>query len=130
MTPDTNLLIRVVVLDDENQTALARAELETADRVVLTIPALCEFCWVLRSRYQFRPNQIAEAVIALAEASNVLVEAPALNAGLAMLSAGGDFADGVIAQQGHGMGSRTFVSFDRTAVRLVQRAGFAARAPL
>lgn len=129
MTPDTNLLIRVVVLDDARQTEQARAELDTAETVFLTLPTLCEFCWVLRSRYRFLPQQIAGAITALAEARNVFVDTSALSAGLSMLEAGGDFADGVIAEQGHRLGSHAFVSFDRAAVRLLNRVGFTARSP-
>ncbi len=37
-------------------------------------------------------------------------------AGLLMLDAGGDFADGVIAWEGKRLGGETFASFDKKAV--------------
>jgi predicted nucleic-acid-binding protein len=54
---------------------------------------------------------------------NVMVNRPAVEAGLAVLDAGGDFADGVIAFDGRFHGGETFVSFDRKAVKLLQGQG-------
>ena len=42
------------------------------------------------------------------------------DAGLAMLRAGGDFADGVIAFEGDLLGGTEFVSFDQQAVKLLK----------
>jgi predicted nucleic-acid-binding protein len=41
------------------------------------------------------------------------VNRPAAEAGLALLDAGGDFADGVIAYEGSWLGADAFVSFDK-----------------
>jgi predicted nucleic-acid-binding protein len=54
----------------------------------------------------------------------------AVEAGLAMLEAGGDFADGVIAYSGRWLGGETFVSFDKEAVRLLAAQGQAAQIPV
>ena len=48
---------------------------------------------------------------------------PATEAGLSLLEAGGDFADGVIAYEGAWLGAETFVSFDKKAVCLLNRQG-------
>jgi predicted nucleic-acid-binding protein len=58
---------------------------------------------------------------------NVVVNRPATEAGLAMLEAGGDFADGVIAYEGSWLGADTFISFDKKAVRLIEAQGKSAR---
>jgi predicted nucleic-acid-binding protein len=58
---------------------------------------------------------------------NVVVNRPATEAGLAMLEAGGDFADGVIAYEGRWLGADTFTSFDKKAVRLIEAQGKSAR---
>ncbi|MGT2464641.1 hypothetical protein ACVOMV_02800 [Mesorhizobium atlanticum] len=42
---------------------------------------------------------------------------------MAVLDAGGEFADGVIAFDGQWLGGETFVSFDRKAVKLVEGQG-------
>ena len=57
----------------------------------------------------------------------VVANRPAAEAGLAMLDAGGDFADGVIAYEGNWLGAETFVSFDKRAVRLLEEQGKSAR---
>ena len=46
---------------------------------------------------------------------------------MALLAAGGDFADGVIAYEGNWLGGDAFASFDKQAVRLVEAQGGAAR---
>ncbi len=51
------------------------------------------------------------------------VDRPAVEAGLVVLEAGGDFADGVIAFDGRRLGGWTFASFDRKAVELVAASG-------
>ena len=60
-------------------------------------------------------------------AVNVVVDRPAVDAGLAVLDAGGDFADGVIAYEGSLIGGETFVSFDKGAVSLLIKQGRKAR---
>ena len=64
-------------------------------------------------------------VRALVAAGHVRLDRPAVEAGLALLEAGGDFADGVIAHQGQWLGGDTFVSFDRQAVALLREQGVA-----
>ena len=49
-----------------------------------------------------------------------------MEAGLAQLEAGDDFADAVIAHEGQWLGGHIFVSFDRQAVALLQKRGVAA----
>jgi predicted nucleic-acid-binding protein len=55
------------------------------------------------------------------------VNRPAAEAGLAVLDAGGDFADGVIAFEGAQLGGEIFVSFDTNAVRILRGRGESAR---
>ena len=57
----------------------------------------------------------------------VVIDRPAVEAGLAVLRAGGDFADGVIAWQGAAMGGESLVTFDRDAVRVLTKVGMRAR---
>ena len=57
------------------------------------------------------------------ETRNVVANRPAVEAGLSVLDAGGDFADGAIAYEGAWLGAETFVSFDKKAVCLLNRQG-------
>ncbi|HLG80334.1 MAG TPA: type II toxin-antitoxin system VapC family toxin [Bradyrhizobium sp.] len=129
ITADTNVLVRAIAGDDPRQSKLAQAELAKADLVAVTLPALCELVWVLSQGYKVSTSDIAEAIRRLIDAANVMVNRPAVEAGLALLNAGGDFADGVIAYEGSWLGADIFVSFDKKAVKLMQAQGEAARLP-
>ena len=123
ITADANVLIRTIIGDHPGQTAAARAALKGADRVAMPLPALCEVVWVLGRTYRKKPAEIASVIRVLLNDARVDVDAAAVNAGLAMLDAGGGFADGVIAFEGKRLGGDVFVTFDRQAARLVQAAG-------
>ena len=123
ITADTNILVRAVVADDKKQARAAARLLKTAELIAITLPCLCEFVWVLRRVYQLAQEDISVALEALLNADNVAVNRPAVDAGLAMLKAGGDFADGLIAYEGTWLGGETFVSFDKRAVSLLADQG-------
>lgn len=127
-TVDTNVLVRAVVEDDRKQAIAAARFLRNAELIAVSLPCLCELVWVLRSVYDFGREEIAETVEALLDAKNVVVNRPAADAGLAVLRAGGDFADGAIAWEGRWLGGDTFVSFDRKAVARMKELGEAATA--
>ena len=129
ITPDTNVLVRVLVGDDAEQTKAAQAILKKADTVAISISALCELTWVLSRGYETSAENIASSIRHFINASNVIVNRPLAEAGLALLDAGGDFADGIIAHEGYWLGAETFVSFDKKAVRLVEASGGMARLP-
>jgi predicted nucleic-acid-binding protein len=127
ITADTNVLVRAMIGDDEQQSALAQAELAAAELVAIALPSLCELVWVLSRGYKVTSNEIADAIRRLTHAANVVVNRPAVEAGLALLDAGGDFADGVIAYEGRWLGGETFVSFDKKAVKRLTAQSKAAR---
>ena len=127
ISPDSNILIRFTVRDDPEQAAVARRVLDEATSIVLAIPCLCEFVWVLRRAYRFSAADVQSALVTLLDAQNVILDRPAVEAGIAFLEAGGDFADGVIAYQTRWMGAEVFVSFDRKAVELSNARGYPAR---
>lgn len=129
ITADTNILVRVVTEDDPVQSRRAQDMLAKAALVALPLSALTELCWVLERVYGFAKSDVARAVRTLTNAANSAVDIPAVESGLMVLDAGGDFADGVIAQEGLWLGAETFVSFDRKAIRLLQAAGLNAREP-
>lgn len=123
ISPDTNILVRAVVRDDEKQGRAAAKLLKDAELIAVSLPCLCEFVWVLRRVYNFGLHDISAALTALLDAGNVVVNRPAVDAGLAILNAGGDFADGLIAYEGNWLGGEIFVSFDKKAVSLIGRQG-------
>lgn len=106
ITVDTNVLVRTVVHDDPIQAAVAETHLHKASVIAVSIPTF--------------------AIRALLDTENLAVNRPAAEAGLAILDAGGDFADGAIAHEGNWLGGEIFVSFDRQAVSLLAAQGQAA----
>jgi predicted nucleic-acid-binding protein len=123
ITADTNVLVRAAVLDEPKQSAVAVAALLEAEMVAATVPALCEFVWVLMHGYKRSAAEVAAALHKLVESASVVVDRPSVEAGLAILERGGDFADGVIAFEGRRTGGRVFTSFDRDAVALIDATG-------
>jgi predicted nucleic-acid-binding protein len=120
---DTNVLLRFVLDDDPVQYKLALEIIERAEAVVVTNVALCEMAWVLRSRYDVSRENIAATIARLRETQNTVLDSAAVEAGLSMLEAGSDFADGVIAYEGRRLGGETFVSFDQKAVAALDGQG-------
>lgn len=127
ITADTNILVRAATLDDPGQAARAAAVLREAETVVVTSASLCELAWVLMQGYRWSSAEAAAIIGRLIASDNVEFDRPAVEAGLAMLERGGDFADGVIAFEGRRLGGPVFTSFDRKAVRMVEEAGGEAR---
>jgi predicted nucleic-acid-binding protein len=123
ITADTNVLVRAAVADDPQQAEIAADLLSRAELIAVPLPVLCEFVWVLLRRYGRSATEIAASIRDLADSANVRCDRPAVEAGLAVFEAGGDFADGVIAFEGQRLGGEVFVSFDRDAIALIADSG-------
>jgi predicted nucleic-acid-binding protein len=115
---DTNVLIRAFVEDDIKQSKLAKATLQ-GQQVAVPATALCELVWVLRRQYKIPASEITLFLRGLLETANIYLDRGSVSAGLLMMEAGGDFADGVIDYEGRVLGGDSFISFDKRAVRLL-----------
>jgi predicted nucleic-acid-binding protein len=124
---DTNILARAVLQDDPEQGRAAGKLLKDASLIAVSLPCLCELVWILRRGAKLSTDDTALTIRDLLDAEKVVMNRPAVEAGLAVLKAGGDFADGVIAHEGAWLGGESFVSFDKQAVELVTQQGQAAR---
>jgi predicted nucleic-acid-binding protein len=120
VTLDTNVLVRLATQDDAAQAAKALKVLQNATLLAVPTPALCELVWVLLRGYRYTPVQVAQAVRTLIQVRHVVCHTPAVLAGLAVLEAGGDFADGAIAYEGELLGGPEFVTFDQQAAKLLK----------
>lgn len=127
ITADSNVLIRAAVQDNLHQARQAAKALAEADLIAVPVPVLCEFVWVLRRGYKKSTTDVSDAIRRLMKSANVVMNRPAVEAGLSVLDAGGDFADGAIAYEGEWLGAEEFVSFDTKAVSLLQAQGRRAR---
>jgi predicted nucleic-acid-binding protein len=120
VTLDSNVLVRLATQDDPAQAAKALQVLQNATLIAVPTPALCELVWVLLRGYRYTPVQVAQAVRTLIQVRHVVCHTPAVLAGLAVLEAGGDFADGAIAYEGELLGGPEFVTFDHQAAKLLK----------
>jgi predicted nucleic-acid-binding protein len=121
------LLLRAILRDDAHQTQVAAQALREAELIAVSTSALCEFAWVLKRGFKKPAVQIAQAIERLMLSPKVVLNRPAVEAGLALLAAGGDFADGIIAYEGMWLGAEEFVSFDEKAVSLLKSQGIRTR---
>lgn len=124
---DTNVLLCAVVGDDAKQSRAAIRAMEQAETIVVSQHALCELVGVLNRRYEVSRADIAATIRQLRDTKNIVMDRPAVEAGLAFLNMGGDFADGAIAYEGAWLGGEPSVSFDKKAVALLSTQGHKAR---
>jgi len=127
---DTNILARAILGDDPRQSALARRLLREASLIAVSSACLCELVWVLRRSAKLSKEDVAAAVRALLNTGNVVMDRPAVEAGLMILEDGGDFADGIMAYESQWLGGEMFMSFDEQAVALLSRRGVSAEVPV
>jgi predicted nucleic-acid-binding protein len=121
---DTNVVVRLVVADDADQTARARGLIEQTlsreEPVLVSLLVLLECEWVLRSRYGFSRAALMSIFRALLEARELSFEdEPALEEALFHWkdSACG-FSDCLIAAHNRQMGCRATATFHAKAARL------------
>jgi len=115
---DTNVVLRYLLDDDARQAATARKLVRQAKRLVIPVPVLCEVAWILSRSLKIDKAKVADAIEALVKSPKVEADRATVLAGLAFLRAGGDFADGAIAQEGNDMGGNVFATFDKQAATL------------
>lgn len=120
---DTNVLARAVLQDDKKQGEVASKILREASLIAISLPCLCELVWILRRGAKLSKEDVAEMLRDLLATSNIVMNRPAVEAGLAILEAGGDFADGIIAYEGNWLGGEIFISFDKLAIDLLKKNG-------
>jgi predicted nucleic-acid-binding protein len=123
ITADTNVLVRILMNESASESPRAIDALRNAERIVLTLPMLCELVWVLGRGYRIPRAVIANAIRSIISGGITSVDQPAVRAGLAIMDAGGDFADGVIAFEGRRLGGDVFMTFDKQAAKLIAAEG-------
>lgn len=129
ITLDTNILVRAATEDEPRQAEIAARMLRDAEIIAVPTPCLCEFVWVLGRTYKLDRRFIANALRRLLDSPTVKTNFAAAEVGLAVYEQGGDFADGVMAFEGAQLGANSFASFDRDAIRILERQGYSAFVP-
>jgi predicted nucleic-acid-binding protein len=116
---DTNVLVRFLVEDDEQQSAEASRLIERAAESAkpLFVPqiVLCELVWVLSYAYRRRREEIVEVLQQLRRAAQLVIEAPdQVQRAIESYAAGaGDFADYLINERAVAHGCTTVATLDR-----------------
>nr|WP_132882899.1 type II toxin-antitoxin system VapC family toxin [Sphingomonas sp. JUb134] len=111
---DTNVVLRLLVPDDPDQTRLAEEQMQGP--VLLPLTVLLETAWVLGSRYGFSRAQIVSILTHMLDQPQLTAEAvDQLPWALERYAAGGDLADmlHLVAARG----ADAFVTFDRAIAK-------------
>ncbi|MDE0148546.1 MAG: type II toxin-antitoxin system VapC family toxin [Rhodospirillaceae bacterium] len=120
---DTNVLLRLVVADEPEQTRAAetavRRAADTGTPLMLNLVVLCEFAWVLRRSYGYSRAEIADCIETIGNSPAVIFQDPVLVAEATQwLRMGGDFADAIVTGLNRSLGADTTLTFERTALKL------------
>jgi predicted nucleic-acid-binding protein len=121
---DTNLLVRLVVGDDPQQTRQAKAFVDRhctpESPAFINCVVLAELVWVLKASYEYTRLQIAAAVEDIMIGADRMIEhAAAVQASLDDYRAGRlDFTDALIAHVNKIRGCDATATFDRKAAKL------------
>jgi predicted nucleic-acid-binding protein len=124
---DTNVLVRYLVRDDQQQFEKARRlikrEADNGEPVLVSLLVLLETEWVLRSRYELAKLEILSAFSTLLDASDLAFEdEPSVEHALySWKDSVADFADCLIDARNRRLGCRATATFDTKALKL---AGF------
>jgi predicted nucleic-acid-binding protein len=120
---DTNVLIRLLLADDPEQTARGRAFV--ADRPVgeplfINRIVICELIWTLRRRFRFDRGQIADVVDRMLKWRGLEIEDyDALGFALYLYqTSGADLADCLLGVTNGLLGCERTATFDRKAAQL------------
>jgi predicted nucleic-acid-binding protein len=116
---DTNIIVRLMVDDDPEQSARVRrlleATAEAGESCLVSDPVLCELAWVLSSQYRAGRAEIVAAVQSLLGRALFVFEdrAALLQAFEAYQGGRADLSDYLIGAKAQARGARTTWTFDR-----------------
>ena len=116
---DTNVLVRYITQDDENQAFLADKAIETArsqnEKLLIQPIVLCEMIWVLESAYGFKKSKILPVIDQLLRTAQFkIVDKDICWKAFADFSQkNGDFADYYIGRANERDGADATLTFDK-----------------
>lgn len=121
---DTNILLRFVMRDDENQFAKANSFLASRtqdDPAFVSLIVLVEFAWTLRQRYGLGRADIRALVTTLLETRELAFEDEKEVSEIVADATRGDLADHLISHCARRAGCTSTVTFDQRAAKAVPR---------
>jgi predicted nucleic-acid-binding protein len=122
---DTNVLVRYLAQDDEDQLrAVLALLLKKGATFFVPDLVLVEADWVLSSLYDWTPDEIAEALGRLLTVHNLAFEDEArIRGALRAIRHGADLSDELIVDRCRKQGCRTLATFDKEMAK--RHRGFA-----
>jgi predicted nucleic-acid-binding protein len=117
---DTNVLVRLLLGDDEAQSAVAHSLVSTHAPLFLAHVVLAEMAWVLMSAYGFRRDKLASLIEMLLDADGfVIQDPPVAHAALSTFRASkADFSDCLILAVAQSAGAAPLATFDDKLAKL------------
>ena len=120
---DTNVLVRFLTQDDDDQFQVAADLIEGCTRDVpgyVCREVMIELVWVLERAYKYSREEIADALLSIVTASQLSVENAQDIASIVNLyrDEGYDFADLMIRQAAQRTENRVLKTFDQRLARL------------
>jgi len=121
---DTNVLIRYLIRDDQQQYEKARRlidrEVSKGEPLLVSLLVLLETEWVLRSRYELPKSEIVAAFSALLDTADLAFEdEPSIEHAIYLWKDSiADFADCLIDARNLRLGCRATATFDGRALKL------------
>ena len=118
---DTNVLVRYIVQDDEEQARLAslvlEEELDKQNQGLVSAVVLCELVWVLRRAYGYGKEQVVEVIQSLMSSADLVVDRvdDAWRALREYEAGSADFSDYYIGQMNRTLQAKTTYTLDRKA---------------
>lgn len=121
---DTNVIVRLFVKDNAQQTAAAVRffSARTADDpAFVSAVVLTELVWALERTYRYAAASILEALFSLFESTNIAVEREGLMRAAISLAAerNADISDSIIAALAADAGASSTVTFDQPAAKRI-----------
>jgi predicted nucleic-acid-binding protein len=121
---DTNILVRYLVKDDDQQLAAAKKLIQTAIRagetLFVPITVTLELEWVLRTNFKFNKEQVTTTLSSLLASAELTFESEAA-AEIALSlykKSSADFSDCVHIALAHVAGESPLWTFDRAASKI------------
>ena len=118
---DTNVLVRYLVRDEPEQTALADRlvdALHVDDPAFVSVVVLVETWWVLRRSYGFSHGECLGVLTGLVGSGQLVLEsAEVVRQAMTSTAVGADFADALVAALGRRAGCSETVTFDQGSAR-------------
>ena len=119
---DTNILLRFVLRDDEEQFTKASAffnDRTSNDPAFVSLIVVAELVWVLRQRYGYSRADVGALVSRLLDTAEILFEDHGSLSKIAAEAKAGDLADHLVSYSARRAGCSHTVTFDLKAARLV-----------